>query len=158
MGTTADPNSSEAIKQGTATLVEHSCRIHWLRTMVGFFGHAVGESNADFKVLIGGRQLFSRSHFMLPTRNTELLRWSLEKGLRINQSMTLMNIGLYNEPAGAFLPSIIYLLNGALVDERQPASPNLTRREYGSGREAVHVQDDAYLRTSISKRRPLCQN
>jgi hypothetical protein len=45
---------------------------------------------------------------MLPTRNGELLRWCLEKGLRIVQPMTLMSIGLYNEPAGAFLPSIIY--------------------------------------------------
>jgi len=58
--------------------------------MVGFFGHAVGESNADFKALIGAATACSRSNFMLPTHNTELLRWSLEKGLRINQSMTLI--------------------------------------------------------------------
>jgi hypothetical protein len=45
---------------------------------------------------------------MVPTRNGELLRWCLDKGLRINQPMTLMSMGLYNEPAGAFLPSIIY--------------------------------------------------
>jgi hypothetical protein len=33
---------------------------------------------------------------------------SLEHGLRIVQPMTLMSIGLYNEPQGVFLPSIVY--------------------------------------------------
>jgi hypothetical protein len=37
-----------------------------------------------------------------------LLRWCLERGLRIVQQSTLMTIGLYNEPAGAWLPSIAY--------------------------------------------------
>jgi hypothetical protein len=37
-----------------------------------------------------------------------VFRWCLEHGLRIVQPMTLMSIGLYNEPQGAFLPSIVY--------------------------------------------------
>jgi hypothetical protein len=37
-----------------------------------------------------------------------VFRWCLEHGLRIKQPMTLMSIGLYNEPRGAFLPSIVY--------------------------------------------------
>jgi hypothetical protein len=48
------------------------------------------------------------SGFLLPTRNADLFRWCLENGLRVNQTATLMSIGLYNEPAGAFLPSILY--------------------------------------------------
>jgi hypothetical protein len=32
----------------------------------------------------------------------------LGKGLRVVQPMTLMSTGLYNEPRGAFLPSVIY--------------------------------------------------
>jgi hypothetical protein len=32
----------------------------------------------------------------------------LGNGLRIVQPMTLMTTGLYNEPAGAFLPSVVY--------------------------------------------------
>jgi hypothetical protein len=32
----------------------------------------------------------------------------LLNGLRVVQPMTLMSTGLYNEPAGAFLPSVIY--------------------------------------------------
>jgi hypothetical protein len=89
-------------------LVEHSGRITGYATLIGFFGHAVGESNEDLKALIGAAPAFLGPGFMVPTRNGELLRWCLDKGLRINQPMTLMSMGLYNEPAGAFLPSIIY--------------------------------------------------
>ncbi len=41
--------------------------------------------------------------FLLPTRDSELFRWSLDKGLRVVQPITLMSLGLYDEPAGAFL-------------------------------------------------------
>jgi hypothetical protein len=36
------------------------------------------------------------------------MRWCLENGLRIVQPLTLMSKGLYQEPRGAFLPSILY--------------------------------------------------
>jgi predicted N-acetyltransferase YhbS len=98
----------EAIKQRTATLVERGGRVTAYATLVGFFGHAVGENNEDLKALIGAATAFPGPGFMLPTRNGELLRWCLENGLRIVQPMTLMSIGLYNEPGSAFLPSIIY--------------------------------------------------
>ena len=45
---------------------------------------------------------------LVPSRNAELLRWCLEHGLRIVQQSTLMTTGLYNEPAGAYLPSILF--------------------------------------------------
>lgn len=45
---------------------------------------------------------------LVPSRNAELLHWCLEHGLRIVQQSTLMTIGLYNEPSGAYLPSILY--------------------------------------------------
>ena len=98
----------DAVKQATATLVEHHGRITGYATMIGFFGHAVGESNEDLKALIGAAPVFLGPGVIVPTRNSELLRWCLDKGLRINQPMTLMSMGLYKEPAGAFLPSIIY--------------------------------------------------
>jgi GNAT superfamily N-acetyltransferase len=102
------PELLDAIKQGTAAVVEHGGRITGYATMVGFFGHAVGGNNEDLKALIGAATAFYGPGFMLPTRNSELLRWCLDNGLRIVQPMTLMSTGLYNEPAGAFLPSIIY--------------------------------------------------
>jgi GNAT superfamily N-acetyltransferase len=98
----------DAIRQGTATVVEHGGRITGYATLIGFFGHAVGESNEDLKALIGAAPSFPGPGFLLPTRNGELFRWCLEKGLRVVQPMTLMSLGLYNEPAGAFLPSILY--------------------------------------------------
>jgi len=98
----------EAIGQGNANVVEHDGRITGYTTGVGFFGHTVGESNEDLKALIGAAPGFPGPGFLLPTRNGEVLRWCLERGLRIVQPMTLMSLGLYNEPAGAFTPSILY--------------------------------------------------
>ncbi|MEU0250429.1 hypothetical protein ABZ192_40250 [Streptomyces sp. NPDC006235] len=37
-----------------------------------------------------------------------LLRWCLSNGLKVVQLMSLMTIGLYNQPDGAYLPSILY--------------------------------------------------
>jgi predicted N-acetyltransferase YhbS len=99
---------SDAIARGSATVVEHDQRITGYATVIGFFGHAVGETNKDLKALIGAAKEFAGPGFLLPTRNGELFRWCLSNGLRIAQPMTLMSKGLYNEPAGAFLPSILY--------------------------------------------------
>lgn len=99
----------EAIKAGTASVVEHQDRLTGYATLLGFFGHAVGESNEDLKALIGSAPGFPGPGFLLPTRNSELMRWCLrQKGLRVIQPMTLMSLGLYNKPAGAFLPSIVF--------------------------------------------------
>lgn len=98
----------DAIQQGAATLVEHGGRISGYATSIAFFGHAVGETNEALKALIGAAPEFAGPGFLLPTRNGELLRWCLDHGLRVVQPMTLMSIGLYNEPAGAFLPSVLY--------------------------------------------------
>jgi predicted N-acetyltransferase YhbS len=98
----------DAIQQGTATVVEHGGRITGYATPIAFFGHAVGETNAELKALIGAAPAFPGPGFLLPTRNGELFRWCLDHGLRVVQPMTLMSVGLYNEPAGAFLPSVLY--------------------------------------------------
>ncbi len=102
------PELLEAIRQGTATVVEHDGRITGYTTMVGFFGHTVGESNEELKALIGAAPSFPGPGFLLPTRNGEVLRWCLEKGLHVVQPITLMSVGLYNEPRGAFMPSILF--------------------------------------------------
>jgi GNAT superfamily N-acetyltransferase len=98
----------EAIRDGTATVVEHDGRLTGYATVVGFFGHAVGEGNADLQALIGAASAFAGPGLLLPTRNGELFRWCLGHGLRVVQPVTLMSLGLYNEPRGVFLPSIIY--------------------------------------------------
>ena len=98
----------DAIKQGTATIVEHGGSVTGYATVIGFFGHAVGESNKELEALIGAAKTFAGPGFLLPTRNTDLFRWCLQGGLRVTQPMTLMSLGLYNEPTGAFLSSVLY--------------------------------------------------
>lgn len=102
------PELLEAVKQGTATVMDDRGRITGYATMIGFFGHAVGESNDALKALISSAKEFPGPGFLVPTRNSGLVRWCLGNGLRVVQPMTLMSMGLYNEPQGAFLPSIIY--------------------------------------------------
>jgi len=98
----------DAIAKGSANVVEHEGGITGYATIIGFFGHSVGETNKDIKALIGAAKEFAGPGFLLPTRNGELFRWCLSNGLRIKQPMTLMSKGFYDEPAGAFLPSILY--------------------------------------------------
>lgn len=98
----------DAIKNGSATVVERDGRVTGYATIIGFFGHAVGEESRDLQDLIAGAEFFAGPGFLLPTRNTELFRWCLAQGLRVVHPMTLMSQGLYNEPAGAFLPSVLY--------------------------------------------------
>lgn len=97
-----------AVGQGTATLVECDGRVSGYASEIGFFGHAVGENNEDIKALIGAATAFTGSGFLLPMRNADLFRWCLSQGLRVTQTATLMSLGLYNEPAGSFLPSVMY--------------------------------------------------
>ena len=99
---------TDAIEQGTATVVEHGGRITGYATVIGFFGHAIGETNDDLKALISAAPEFAGPGFHVPSRNAELMRWCLAQGLRIRQPMTLMSIGPYQEPAGAFIPSVIF--------------------------------------------------
>ena len=99
---------AEAIVSGAAAVAERCGRITAYATPIGFFGHAVGETNEDIEALIGAAEAFAGPGFLVPTRNGELMRWCLERGLRVTQTMTLMSMGLYNHPAGAWLPSILY--------------------------------------------------
>ena len=98
----------DAISHGAGSVVERAGRITGYTTEVAFFGHAVGETNDDLKALIGAAPAFGGPGFLLPSRNAELFRWCLEHKLRMVQEMTLMTMGLYNEPQGAYLPSILY--------------------------------------------------
>jgi predicted N-acetyltransferase YhbS len=98
----------DAIKHETASVVDRDGRVSGYATSIGFFGHAVGETNEDLKALIGAATSIAGPGLLMPSRNAELFQWCLNRGLRIVEPMTLMSVGLYNEPAGAFLPSIIY--------------------------------------------------
>jgi predicted N-acetyltransferase YhbS len=98
----------DAIKEGTAAVVEHLGRITGYASAIGYAGHAVGESNEELKALISAAPEFLGCGPLIPSRNGELLRWCYTKGLRLMQQMTLMSVGLYNEPRFPFIPSILY--------------------------------------------------
>jgi hypothetical protein len=97
-----------AIKAGTFSVVEYDGTISGYTTAVGFLGHTIAETNTGLKALIGASPNFPGPGFLFPSRNADVLRWCLQNGLRIIMPMTLMSKGLYNDPAGAFLPSVLY--------------------------------------------------
>jgi predicted N-acetyltransferase YhbS len=98
----------DAIAAGTARLVEGPEGVCGYATGFGYGWHAVAEHNADLIALLASAEAFMGLGILVPSRNTELLRWGLGHGLRIVQQSTLMTIGLYNEPTGAYLPSILF--------------------------------------------------
>ena len=99
---------NDAIHDATAVVVERGGRITGYASALAFFGHAVAETNPDLEALIGSAESFGGPGILVPTRNTELFRWCLNSGLRVVEPMTLMTLGLYNEPNGAYLPSILF--------------------------------------------------
>jgi hypothetical protein len=107
-GHTRDGEVRDAVAQGSAVVVEHDGRVTGYATGIAFFAHAVGETGADVEAMIAAAPAFVGPGFLVPTRNTALMRWCLEHGLRIVQPMTLMTIGAYDEPRGAYLPSISF--------------------------------------------------
>lgn len=72
--------------------------------------HAVAETDEDlFALLIGAANLTGQPlSFLLPTRRSELFRWCLKKGMKVVKPLSLMSMGAYQEPQGAFLPSVLY--------------------------------------------------
>ncbi len=98
----------DAIEQGQATVVEHDGSLIGYATAIGVSGHAVGNTTDAIQALIGAASDFERGSFLIPLRNEVLLRWCLDQGFRVAVPETLMSRGFYQEPAGAFLPSVLY--------------------------------------------------
>lgn len=99
---------SDAVAAGTARVVERFGAISGYATGFGYGWHAVAETSDDLVALLASAEAFLGLGVLVPSRNAELLRWCLANGLRIVQQSTLMTLGLYNEPTGAWLPSIAY--------------------------------------------------
>jgi predicted N-acetyltransferase YhbS len=97
-----------ALHQGVATVVERDGRLVGYTAGLGILGHAVAETTDDLKTLIAGATMIAGPGFFVPTRNGDLLRWLLGAGMRAAWPATLMSIGPYRQPAGAFLPSLAF--------------------------------------------------
>jgi len=99
---------ADSVEAGSGLVAVYDGRIVGYATSIGMFGHAVAETNDALNALIGSGQEIQGPGFLLPTRNSEVMRWCLANGLRIVQPLTLMSMGFYQEPRGAFIPSILY--------------------------------------------------
>ncbi len=100
----------DSVKQGSAKVVLHGYKITGYTCGLTFFNHSVGLTNDDLKALISSAagDYYEGPGILIPTRNTHLFHWCLNNGLRLVQQLILMTIGLYNEPAGSYMPSILY--------------------------------------------------
>jgi len=99
---------AEAVGRGSAHIVERQGRITGYTTAIAFFGHTVAQTNEDVRALVCAADAIAGPGLLVPMRNGALMRWCLDQGLRITQTLTLMSTGLYNQPEGAWLPSVIY--------------------------------------------------
>ncbi len=99
---------AQAIEQGTARVVERGDRITGYTAHLAFFGHSTAETNVDLQSLIASVESFAGPGILVPSRNHVLLRWCLTNGLRVVQPLTLMSTGLYSDPSGAWLPSVLF--------------------------------------------------
>lgn len=99
---------AHAIQEGTAKVVERGGSITGYATDLAFFAHATAQSTQDLQALIASADVLGVPGILVPSRNAELFRWCLSNGLRVTQPMTLMTAGLYNDPSGAYIPSILF--------------------------------------------------
>jgi len=99
---------SGPIAHGNAKVVERLGRITAYTTGVHYFGHSVAETNDDLRALIGAADDFGTPGLIVPLDNGELFRWCLAQGLHVFFVQNLMTLGLYQEPRGAYLPSVGY--------------------------------------------------
>jgi predicted N-acetyltransferase YhbS len=97
-----------ALDQHVASVVMHGERIVGYSTGLGFRGHSVAQSIEALKALIASAAALPGPGFFVPARNSELLRWLFVQGLRAVWPAMLMTRGAYQEPNGAFLPSIAF--------------------------------------------------
>jgi GNAT superfamily N-acetyltransferase len=72
--------------------------------------HGVAEREEDMRILIQGiGSLYSEQFsFLLPLKESSLLRWCLKEDFRIIKPFTLMSKGEYKTPVGCYLTSIVY--------------------------------------------------
>lgn len=98
----------EAIEKGSAMVVERLGRITGYTTGVTYFSHSVAETSDDLRALIGAADDYGRPGFLVPLADTDLFRWCLGYGLRVFFVLNMMTMGLYQEPLGAYMPSVGY--------------------------------------------------
>ena len=72
--------------------------------------HGVAQTEQDLTdlLLAAGAAQGEPLALLVPTRRATFFRWCLESGLRVIKPLSLMAMGKYQEPQGAFYPSVLY--------------------------------------------------
>jgi len=103
---------ADALAGAGAFAVVHDGRLAGYATSLTHFAsaHAVAESPDAMAALILGAvaDTDAPASLLLPTRQHELFRWALAAGLRVVKPMNYMVMGHHREPAGAWIPSVLY--------------------------------------------------
>lgn len=101
----------DATHASAPVLAERDGRIVAYATTVTFWpmAHGVAECEEDMKALLLGASatMDEPVAFLVPLRSG-LFAWGLSEGLRLVKPMNLMAIGEYQEPDGAWFPSVLY--------------------------------------------------
>lgn len=99
---------ADALAAGGANAVEADGRLVGYATSLAHFAgaHAVAETPEAMTALLLAPA--ANVSFLLPTRQHGLFRWALAAGLRVVKPMSYMVTGLHREPAGAWIPSVLY--------------------------------------------------
>jgi GNAT superfamily N-acetyltransferase len=97
------PNPFVAVREGRITAYASALQL-WA------MNHAVAESDEDMQALLTGAGNLCDGPFslILPTRQSDLFRWCLKKGMKVIKPLTLMSMGEYHAPRGSYLPSVGY--------------------------------------------------
>lgn len=111
-GITRSGEVRDALRLFAPQVVERGGRITGYLTAPGIWhmNHGVAETEADMRALLtGAAELSGRPlSLLLPIRQRGLFHWCLDTGMRVVMPMTLMAIGDYQDPAGAWFPSVFY--------------------------------------------------
>jgi hypothetical protein len=71
--------------------------------------HGVAETDEDMQALIAGAAgAIEEPIALLFPLQSELFHWALDAGLRAVKPMNVMAMGDYQEPQGAWFPSVLY--------------------------------------------------
>jgi predicted N-acetyltransferase YhbS len=99
---------ADALERDGAKAVLVGRRLTGYATSLAHFGsaHAVAETPDAMAALVLASD--APVSFLLPTRQSVLFRWALGAGLRVVKPMNYMVTGHHREPAGAWIPSVLY--------------------------------------------------
>jgi predicted N-acetyltransferase YhbS len=111
-GVTRSNELRDALRLFTPFVVERSGRITGYLSAATLWplNHGVAETEDDMKALLLGAGAASSEplSFLLPVRQSDLLGWCLNEGIRVVKPMNLMSLGWYREPQGPYFPSVFY--------------------------------------------------